>query len=63
VVGAAAASLGAPQSARAVARTCAANELALAIPSHRIIRADGDLADYRWGLARKRQMLAREVEV
>ena len=58
-----AASLGAPQSARAVARACATNELALAIPCHRVIRADGDLAGYRWGLARKRQLLAREAEV
>jgi AraC family transcriptional regulator of adaptative response/methylated-DNA-[protein]-cysteine methyltransferase len=57
-----AASLGAPQSARAVARACAANELALAIPCHRVIRVDGELAGYRWGLERKRQLLAREAE-
>ena len=54
-----AAGLGEPHSARA----CAANELALAIPSHRVIRGDGELAGYRWGLARKRQLLAREAEV
>jgi len=58
-----AAGLGAPQSARAVARACAANELALAIPCHRVIRGDGELAGYRWGQARKRQLLAREAEV
>jgi AraC family transcriptional regulator, regulatory protein of adaptative response / methylated-DNA-[protein]-cysteine methyltransferase len=52
--------LGRPGAARAVARACAANELALAIPCHRVIGGDGALAGYRWGVARKRQLLARE---
>ena len=53
--------LGAPQSARAVARACASNELAFAIPCHRVIRGDGSLAGYRWGLERKQRLLARET--
>jgi AraC family transcriptional regulator of adaptative response/methylated-DNA-[protein]-cysteine methyltransferase len=55
-----AAAIGAPKSARAVAAACAANPLAVAIPCHRAIRADGGLAGYRWGLARKRQLLDAE---
>ncbi len=58
-----AASLGTPNSARAVARACATNEIALAIPCHRVIRGTGELAGYRWGVARKRQLLARESAV
>lgn len=53
--------IGAPASARAVAGACAANVLAVAIPCHRVVRGDGGLADYRWGVARKRALLAREV--
>jgi AraC family transcriptional regulator, regulatory protein of adaptative response / methylated-DNA-[protein]-cysteine methyltransferase len=53
--------IGAPASARAVARACAANPLAVAIPCHRVVRADGDLSGYRWGLERKRALLAREA--
>jgi AraC family transcriptional regulator of adaptative response/methylated-DNA-[protein]-cysteine methyltransferase len=52
--------LGAPKAARAVAAACAANRLAVAIPCHRAIRADGDLAGYRWGIPRKRALLTRE---
>jgi len=55
-----AAKIGAPKSARAVAAACAANRLAVAIPCHRVLRADGDLAGYRWGLSRKRALLTRE---
>lgn len=55
-----AARIGAPGSARAVARACAGNALAVAVPCHRIVRKDGDLAGYRWGLARKRALLDRE---
>jgi len=55
-----AAALGSPRAARAVAAACAANPLALAIPCHRVVRSDGDLAGYRWGVARKRALLARE---
>jgi AraC family transcriptional regulator of adaptative response/methylated-DNA-[protein]-cysteine methyltransferase len=52
--------IGAPKSARAVAQACGANCLAVAIPCHRVIRRDGDLAGYRWGVARKRALLRRE---
>lgn len=52
--------LGRPSAARAVARACATNPIAVLIPCHRVIRGDGDLAGYRWGIARKRQLLERE---
>jgi AraC family transcriptional regulator of adaptative response/methylated-DNA-[protein]-cysteine methyltransferase len=52
--------IGSPTSTRAVARACAANPVALVIPCHRVIRAGGALAGYRWGLERKRQLL--EIE-
>jgi AraC family transcriptional regulator, regulatory protein of adaptative response / methylated-DNA-[protein]-cysteine methyltransferase len=53
-------SLGSPASVRAVARACAQNPLAVAIPCHRVVRKDGNLAGYRWGIERKRELLARE---
>jgi AraC family transcriptional regulator, regulatory protein of adaptative response / methylated-DNA-[protein]-cysteine methyltransferase len=53
--------IGAPGSARAVAGACAANRLAVAIPCHRVVRTDGDLSGYRWGIARKRSLLEREA--
>ena len=52
--------LGAPKSVRAVASACAANALAIVIPCHRVVRSDGNLAGYRWGLERKKTLLARE---
>jgi AraC family transcriptional regulator of adaptative response/methylated-DNA-[protein]-cysteine methyltransferase len=52
--------IGAPKSVRAVAGACAANPLAVAIPCHRIVRSDGALSGYRWGVARKRALLDRE---
>lgn len=52
--------IGAPGSARAVARACAANRLAVAIPCHRVVRNDGSLSGYRWGVERKRALLERE---
>lgn len=55
-----AAALGQPKAVRAVAAACAANKLALLVPCHRIVRQDGDLAGYRWGIARKRALLAAE---
>ena len=51
----------APNSFRAVAQACGANPLALAIPCHRVVRNDGALSGYRWGVARKRALLEREA--
>ncbi len=55
-----AARIGAPGAVRAVAGACAANRLAVAIPCHRVVRSDGALSGYAWGVARKRSLLARE---
>ncbi|WP_428992402.1 methylated-DNA--[protein]-cysteine S-methyltransferase, partial [Stenotrophomonas maltophilia] len=55
-----AARIGAPRSSRAVARACASNPLAVAVPCHRVVRRDGDLSGYAWGVARKRELLRRE---
>jgi AraC family transcriptional regulator of adaptative response/methylated-DNA-[protein]-cysteine methyltransferase len=55
-----AARIGAPRAVRAVASACAANAIAVAIPCHRVVRRDGSLAGYRWGVERKRALLARE---
>ncbi len=52
--------LGMPRAVRAVASACAANTLAVAIPCHRVVRSDGALAGYRWGIARKAELLRRE---
>ena len=53
--------IGSPASVRAVAQACGANALAVAIPCHRVVRTDGALAGYRWGVDRKRALLEREV--
>ena len=52
--------IGSPRAVRAVAGACATNNVALAIPCHRVVRGDGDISGYRWGAARKRELLARE---
>jgi AraC family transcriptional regulator of adaptative response/methylated-DNA-[protein]-cysteine methyltransferase len=52
--------LGQPSAARAVARACASNRIAVLIPCHRVVRGDGGLGGYRWGMARKAALLARE---
>jgi AraC family transcriptional regulator of adaptative response/methylated-DNA-[protein]-cysteine methyltransferase len=53
--------IGAPGAVRAVAHACASNPLAIAIPCHRVVRSDGGLAGYRWGVERKRVLLQRET--
>ena len=54
--------IGAPKAVRAVAGACAANALAVAIPCHRVVRIDGGLSGYRWGVERKRALLDREAQ-
>jgi AraC family transcriptional regulator of adaptative response/methylated-DNA-[protein]-cysteine methyltransferase len=54
-------SIGQPKAVRAVAQACGANRLAVAIPCHRVVRSDGDISGYRWGVERKQAILAREA--
>tara|TARA_R110000868_G_scaffold284605_4_gene545068 strand:- start:512 stop:1042 length:531 start_codon:yes stop_codon:yes gene_type:complete len=53
--------IGKPKATRAVASACAANPLAIVVPCHRVLRSDGDISGYRWGVARKRELLRREA--
>ena len=52
--------LGNPKAVRAVARACATNPVSIVVPCHRVVRQDGNLAGYRWGLSRKEQLIASE---
>jgi AraC family transcriptional regulator of adaptative response/methylated-DNA-[protein]-cysteine methyltransferase len=52
--------IGAPKAVRGVAQACGANAIAVAIPCHRVVRSDGALSGYRWGIERKRALLDRE---
>ena len=55
--------LGKPKAVRAVANACGANRLAAIVPCHRVVRADGGLGGYRWGVERKRALLNREAKL
>lgn len=54
--------IGMPKAVRAVASACAANKIAVAIPCHRVVRMGGSLSGYRWGVERKRELIAREAK-
>jgi O-6-methylguanine DNA methyltransferase len=55
--------LGKPTAIRAVARACATNPVSVVVPCHRVVRQDGSLAGYRWGIERKRRLLEHESAV
>jgi AraC family transcriptional regulator of adaptative response/methylated-DNA-[protein]-cysteine methyltransferase len=54
--------IGKPRATRAVARACATNPTAIVVPCHRVVRNDGGMGGYRWGMERKRQLLAQEKQ-
>jgi len=53
--------IGRPKAIRAVASACATNPVSIVVPCHRVVRRDGDLAGYRWGLERKKALLEHEA--
>jgi AraC family transcriptional regulator of adaptative response/methylated-DNA-[protein]-cysteine methyltransferase len=53
--------IGYPTAVRAVARACATNPVAITVPCHRVVRSDGDISGYRWGVDRKKKLLEREA--
>jgi AraC family transcriptional regulator of adaptative response/methylated-DNA-[protein]-cysteine methyltransferase len=55
--------IGRPSACRAVARACATNPVAIAVPCHRVIREDGSMGGYRWGIGRKRALLEMEQQL
>ncbi|MCF8473561.1 MAG: bifunctional DNA-binding transcriptional regulator/O6-methylguanine-DNA methyltransferase Ada [Emcibacter sp.] len=55
--------IGAPKAVRAIAGACAANAIAVAIPCHRVVRSDGSISGYRWGVERKQQLLKKETSI
>ncbi|MDP4548875.1 MULTISPECIES: methylated-DNA--[protein]-cysteine S-methyltransferase [unclassified Marinobacter] len=55
--------LGEPKAVRAVANACGANQLAVIVPCHRVVRSDGGLGGYRWGIERKQALLNREAKL
>jgi AraC family transcriptional regulator, regulatory protein of adaptative response / methylated-DNA-[protein]-cysteine methyltransferase len=55
--------IGRPRAVRAVARACATNPVAIVVPCHRVVREDGELGGYRWGLERKKRLLERESAI
>ena len=55
--------IGAPKAVRAVAQACAANPAAIAVPCHRVVRSDGALSGYAWGIERKQELIRREIRV